>query len=825
MIHLLRMQEISIVQGFTAGELTPWLSTRYDLQAYQRGAALINNFQIMPYGGIQLRPGTKYVGIAAADSVRLFPFYYAEHDALMLEFFPGGMRVYRNGIMLCNDEDQIVVLPTPWTSSEELDSLHFTQVNDVIYVCCPTQSPVVLCRYSDTEWECRQPEFEHMPRETYSRQEGRLSINFDQDGKNVSLAIEGGNHHFTPEMAGKEYVVADASMPARYLFCNEVMKTGASAAPDLQKSSVSKGQKLYQKDSVSTMYYFYYCIRDYSPENFNGSLDLADYPHYFQPGLMRLDSFGQPYEVAQDWELSTIETWSAFWEVWRSYDTPEDEPDFHLWNWTRIKSFSQSAFESRKNWSISGSEERPCRLVLVCRCSNDSAALGAYLQFRVHAGTREYKFRITEVEDASHAKAEVVRTYLGKSPSFTTRSWSFGAIGVRNGYPAFSAMFQGRLWLGGMRGLPTTLLASCTDDYHNFRVGSNDDDAMHLSIMGSDQSRICWICATRQLLIGTSDSEWCVSSGNGIVITPSTVAFRRQSSVGSVPLPALAMENTVLFVQRGGRRLREIAYRLESDGFSTTDISMLAEHLFASGVKECCVQRGANFNVWVLMKDSTLAVLTINLDQQVTAWQRVTTANRKILHIAVLPGKAGKDDEVWMVVDRSEITWPYLERMCSDLPHLDSCVEFVSTWSGQVPNIIHLTEYPTHVVDKELGIRVQPKTVKKGRSYYLGIPIVGELQTLPMEGNMSYNSVRQFSRFKVRLLMSDTAFEYRSTANSRWEQADAVTTPEMTLPYTGALRLPQMPDSSVGQALCIRYSGSNDFRLLSITQEVDFHGK
>jgi hypothetical protein len=290
-------------------------------------------------------------------------------------------------------------------------------------------------------------------------------------------------------------------------------------------------------------------------------------------------------------------------------------------------------------------------------------------------------------------------------------------------------------------------------------------------------------------------------------------------------MPADAVENTVFYVQRGGKRLREISYKLTADGFTSTDTSLLAEHLFDARVQEWVVQRGSSSRLWVLMKDHTVAVLTSNVEQQVTAWQRVSTANRKILHIAVLPGKAGKDDEVWMVVDRSEITCPYLERMCSDLPHLDSCVEFVSTWSGQVPNIIHLTEYPTHVVDKELGIRVQPKNVKKGRSYYLGIPIVGELQTLPMEGNMSFNSVRQFSRFKVRLLMSDTAFEYRSTANSRWEQADAVTTSEMTLPYTGALRLPQMPDSSVGQALCIRYSGSNDFRLLSITQEVDYHGK
>ncbi len=819
------MQEVPIVQGFTSGELTPWLSTRFDLQAYQRGAQLIRNFQVLPYGGIRLRPGTNYIGPCAAGDIRLFPFYYAENDALMLEFYPGCMRVYKDGELLKDAAGKVYVLSTPWNTRDELEALHFTQVNDVIYVCCPTQSPVLLSRYSDTEWECRQPDFDHMPRETYNRQEGELSVMFDAEGKGASLSLSGGNQHFLPEMEGKECVLADAPIPARYLFCNEAQMLESVQAPDLSKNSIAKGQLLYQKNTTTSLFYFYQCIRDYTPDQYNGSNNLADYPYSFLPGVMRLDATQQPYEVVRDWELSTMETWSAYWEVWRSYDTPDVEPDFRLWNWTCIKTFSQSLYETRQNWAISGSEEKPCRLVLVCRCTNDADVLGGYLQFKVHGGTREYKFRITEVQDATHARAELMRTYLDNPASFATRSWSFGAIGVRNGYPAFSAMFQGRLWLGGMQGLPTTLLASCTDDFHNFKVGSKDDEALHLRVMGSDQSRICWLCATRQLLIGTSDSEWCVTSGNGMVITPSSVAIRRQSSVGSISQPAQAMENTVLFVQRGGRRLREIAYRLESDGFSATDISMLAEHLFESGVKEWCVQRGANFNVWVLMNDGSLAVLTINLDQQVTAWQRMSTQGRKVLHLVAMPSTSGKDDEVWMVVRSGDVASLHLERMCSDSPHLDACVELVAESDGMLVAPAHLAGGDTRIIDAESGEPMEPGQVRRGKHYYIGIPIVGELQTLPMEGNMSFNSVRQFSRFKLRLLESDTSFEYRSTANPRWEMLQGWLQPELVPPYTGALRLPQMPDAAVGQSLCIRYSGCRDFKLMAITQEVDHHGK
>ena len=829
------MQEVPIISGFTAGELTPWLSTRFDLQAYQRGAAEISNFRILPYGGIQLRPGTQYIGNIDSAQVRLFPFCYAENDTLLLEFYPGGMHVYKDGRLLTKADGGTYVLTTPWNSAEQLASLHFNQVNDALYVCCPSHPPVVLYRYSDTSWRCVQAEFNPVAREVYTRQTGQLSVIFERGGLYANLTIEGGEYQFSKSMESSELLLADATIPSALLFANETYATQAREAPDISRTGVSKDSIWYQTDTNTNLHYFYRCIRNYSVEDYNGSLKLSDYPHFFQPGLMRLTSRYEPYEVQRDWELCTNGSWNGHWELWRSYDTPDDEPDFYLWNWTCIKSFSQSDYETRQNWAISGSEERPCRMVLVCRCCSDAETLGAMIQFKVLGGTREYCFKITSVTDATHARARVLQTFLGLPISFCTHSWSFGAIGSRNGYPAFSTMFQGRMWLSGMPGLPTTLLASAVDDFQNFRVGSNDADAMHLSIMGSDQSRICWICATRQLLIGTSDSEWGLFSGTGNAITPTSASLRRQSSVGSEGMPARAVENTVIFVQRGGRRIREIAYRLESDGYSATDISMLAEHLFVSGVKDWCVQRGANFNIWVLMNDNSLAVLTINMEQQVTAWQRVVMRGRKVLALAALQSTTGKDDEMWFAMQVASSGTLVLERMCSDSPHLDSMQEVVSERNMELKCAYHLAGTELRVVDTEnddtircygtaAGLRALP-SVQAGRRYRIGIPIDGNLRTMPLESNLSFNSVRQFSRFKLRLLESDTDFEFRSTANDAWERLMPDYYTGVSYPYTGALRLAQMPDAGVGQSLCIRYSGHHDFQLLSISQEVDHHGK
>ena len=151
------MQDIQYITGFTAGELTPWLSTRFDLQAYRRGAALLSNFEVQPYGGIRRRHGSTFVAAAAEASgaVRLVPFHFSQSDSLMLELYPGGMRVYREGSLLTDDTGAPYVLDTPWSTAEQLGALRFTQINDVVYVTGPHHPPYCLARSADTAWSCR----------------------------------------------------------------------------------------------------------------------------------------------------------------------------------------------------------------------------------------------------------------------------------------------------------------------------------------------------------------------------------------------------------------------------------------------------------------------------------------------------------------------------------------------------------------------------------------------------------------------------------------------------------------------------------------------
>ena len=831
------MQEVPFALAFTAGELSPWLSSRFDFQPYRRGAALLQNFMVQPYGGVCRRRGSRLIEVleeAPADGIFLYPFVFSESDVLLLLFMPGKMRIYRDGLPVVKN-DSAYELSVPWDNPEEIRKLRVSQVNDVLYVASGARLPYMLTRRADNDWSCQVVSLTPFPRESYHMQSAGLRVKMLPDGANVLLTLDNASPaRFYSNMAYFEFILADMTVPTYVVFENESFPISARVAPDLQTSNVARGEILYTRNASSGLYCFYQCISTYLYTDYNGSANPGDYPAHFMRGVMRLRG-GKVYEVCGDWELRTSGTWNAEWELWRSYDSILTAGmDATRWSWTRVASFSQGAHAERKNVVLSGSEPEPCRMVLVClACSDLTVPPCVYMT--IFGGTREYRILISQAEDGStEAKGKLTTVYQDNHKVFYTKSWSFGAFGPRNGFPSFTALHQNRLWFGGIAALPTTLFASATDDYSNFRIGSNDSDALHLTLATSDQSRICWICPARQLLVGTSESEWTLSAADGGAVTPTNAQYVRQSSVGSENMAASCVENTVFYVQRGSRRLREVSYKLEADGFTSTDTSLLAEHLFRSGIVQFVAQRGANTHVWALMKDGGLAVMTMNMEQQVTAWQRVHMEGRRVCCLAALPSKHSNEDEIWMIVRNESSGAVSLEVLSDGNMYVDGCCELEGS-SLPVCVPLHLAGLRGYVFPKgmpeaardvEFGEdgSVSADALEPGTVYCFGSVFESRLRTMPLESEVSFDAVRQIGRVKLRLLDSAAHFSFRAVHAERWEEHDPARE-QLAEPYTGAVRLSHIPSPGVGQGVELLYSGTRDFCLLSLTAEIDYHGR
>lgn len=80
------MPESNVVQNaFNAGEISPRVRGRSDLEPYASAAARIENFVVQPAGGLERRPGSRFVFNLGEDA-RLVPFRFSRSENYILAF-------------------------------------------------------------------------------------------------------------------------------------------------------------------------------------------------------------------------------------------------------------------------------------------------------------------------------------------------------------------------------------------------------------------------------------------------------------------------------------------------------------------------------------------------------------------------------------------------------------------------------------------------------------------------------------------------------------------------------------------------------------------
>jgi len=264
---------------------------------------------------------------------------------------------------------------------------------------------------------------------------------------------------------------------------------------------------------------------------------------------------------------------------------------------------------------------------------------------------------------------EVTATISGEDASATTAttSWRLGVWSDTTGYPASVTFHQNRLcWAGGVN-TPQRMDASRTGDFENMAPTEADgtvvDDNAITDTLSADQVNVIrWIADDEKgLLTGTVGGEWLTRpSDTGGVLTPSNVQSKRSTSYGSADRQPIRAGKALLFVQRALRKVRELAYLFEDDGFRAPDLTLVAEHITQTGIVDMAYQAEPQSVVWLVLTDGTLISLTYDREQKVVGWARhivggssdAAGTQAKVESIACIPNTAGDADELYLVVQR-----------------------------------------------------------------------------------------------------------------------------------------------------------------------------
>ncbi len=280
--------------------------------------------------------------------------------------------------------------------------------------------------------------------------------------------------------------------------------------------------------------------------------------------------------------------------------------------------------------------------------------------------------KITKFNDVNSVSGEVVKK-LDAVIKAIERSWVIQplAFNSADGYPRCCTYFKQRLVFANTKKAPNKIWFSAVGANGNFLETTEDGDAFSIVSASGLSNSILFLEAQRGVICLTSGGEFMVDSDGGL--TPTTVNIVEHSAYGaySVTRPE-RVGNELLFVQRGGERVRALTYRYEVDGLVSPEISALSSHIGEDhlGVNEISYQQEPESIVWLVLGDGKVASITFNRDQEVMAWAQHDFGG-VVKSICSLPTQLGSDDAFMLIERKSQI---YLEQISFDA-YLDSQVD------------------------------------------------------------------------------------------------------------------------------------------------------
>ena len=346
--------------------------------------------------------------------------------------------------------------------------------------------------------------------------------------------------------------------------------------------------------------------------------------------------------------------------------------------------------------------------------------------------------------------------------------WRLGTFYTGN-FPTKITFFEERLFYAGTTQEPSTVFGSMSADFDKFSPTSvdgsvNDDNGLSFTLVSDQVNQITGMYGGKFLHIFTKNGAFNMSSGSATQgITPTTVQVTNETNDGAADKKVSPASKSVLFIGKNKKRLREFAYNIDYDSFTTPDMTVLSEHVGFGGFEECSFANYPNNILWVRRGDGVLLGFTYYRDQDVTAWHRHTIAgtNAKVKSIAVIPGVDDAFDTLYLIIERTinSATTQYVEFLEEDYRvddgltkddqfFVDSGLTYSGSSTSTLTGLNHLEGQTVAVLNN--GAVEANKTVSSGAitltnattKCHVGLPFTAELESVNVEPKSQYGTTQ-----------------------------------------------------------------------------------
>ena len=627
----------SIVTSFQAGELSPRLEGRIDLQKYSAGAQTLQNMVVFPQGGVTRRPGTYYAGSSkSGGKVRLIPFEFSDEQAYVLEFGANYIRFFQDGAPLESGGSPVEVATT--YSVTDIFEINFVQSADVVFLAHKDHKPAKLTRTTATSFTLTDIDFVDGPY-------------LDENITSTTLYASSDTGSVTITASANLFTSADVGRLLRF---REVLEV------------------TYDEWAAATSYNANDFVR------YNG--------HVYKQVTGSTQTSGNTPPV----HTSGTETYGDIdWE-YRHDDT----------GYVEITAFTSAT-------------------VVTATVKEDDGGISVLPH---------------NIVGASNA----------------TTKWSLGAFGGDQGQPRAVAFYEERLYFAGTIGKPQSIFGSVTADFENHTPGTEDDDAVNVTISSDQVNIIKHMIPGRFLQIMTSSAEFTLSGGTGTTaVTPTNLNVLRETTFGSGDVRPLRAGASTIMIQKGGEKVKEVTFSLDTDGLVGRDLTVLGEHLARGGVTDMVWQQEPELILWFVRGDGTLIGLSYDPANNTIGWHQHPLGGSGVVEsITAIP--SGTEDQVYLSVKRTidsstvrHIVYMksiYFNQDVGDAFYVDSGITYAGAATTTITGLDHLEGESVQILAD--GSTHPDKTVSSGS-------ITLDRQASKVHVGLSYNSLVETLRLEA----------------------------------------------------------------------------
>lgn len=222
-------------------------------------------------------------------------------------------------------------------------------------------------------------------------------------------------------------------------------------------------------------------------------------------------------------------------------------------------------------------------------------------------------------------------------------------------YPGAVGIYQQRLVFGRTDNEPQTVWCSETGCFDSMAVAQplRKDSAITATVDSKQMNEIRHFIPLRDMLMLTSGAEFKMSAGGrSNAISPMDISFDIQSYWGVSDVPPIVSGTSIVMVQNSGKVVRDLHYTLTEDGYSGVEVSILAEHLLDSPIRDWAYQQSPFSTIWICLESGKLLTFTYMREQEVWAWSEHESSGGKFRSVSVI--REGAEDNVYFLVQRGK---------------------------------------------------------------------------------------------------------------------------------------------------------------------------